>query len=240
VTNTRFARVTTILFDAGNTLAFVDLARVSAVLDECGASTPTTRLERAEAAGRLEMYRRSEADPALRDRDRWDTYVRAIFAAAGLDRHPGAERIRRRLFEVHAAENLWRHVPPGVPATLDRLRARGKRLGVVSNADGRVPDLLAEIGLAHFFETIVDSHLVGVEKPDPRIFALALDRLRVPAADALYVGDFHHVDVVGAERAGLLPVLLDPLGAYRHVECAVIRRLDELEGLLDGADADAR
>jgi len=235
VTNTRFSDITTILFDAGNTLAFVDLDRVAEIFREAGVRETRDALARAEEAGRLEMYRASEANPAMRDRDRWETYVRAIFAAAGLERHPEADRIRDRLFEVHGAENLWRHVPPTVPPVLDRLRALGYRLGVVSNADGRVPDLLADAGLAERFDTIVDSHLVGVEKPDPRIFRIALDRLGEPASAAVYVGDFHHLDVIGAERAGLTPVLLDPLGAYLRADCPVIRDLSELEALLGEA-----
>lgn len=232
MTNTRFSKVTTILFDAGNTLTYVDLTRVAEIFAEAGVVESPAALTRAEAAGREVMYRTSEADPAMKDRDRWEAYVQAIFRAIGVDERPAAAGIRERLFQVHQSENLWRHVPPDVPGVLDRLRTAGYRLGVVSNADGRVPDLLADVGLADRFETIVDSHLVGVEKPDPRIFSIALERMGESAARAVYVGDFHHLDVIGAERAGLLPVLLDPLGVYEQVDCAVIRALGELETLL--------
>ena len=61
---------------------------------------------------------------------------------------------------------------------------------------------------------MIDSQLVGVEKPDPRIFAIALERLGLAPADGLYVGDIYEVDVIGARRAGLDVILLDPMGHH--------------------------
>jgi putative hydrolase of the HAD superfamily len=101
-------------------------------------------------------------------------------------------------------------------------------VGCVSNADGTVGRLLAGAGLAGHLEFIVDSGAVGIEKPDPRIFALALERAGVPPADALYVGDLYPVDVVGARRAGIEPVLLDPLGRYGERDCRTARDVPTL------------
>jgi hypothetical protein len=97
--------------------------------------------------------------------------------------------------------------------------------------DARVPKL-ARVGLAGYFELIVDSHEEGIEKPDPRIFVRTLDRLGVPAAEAAYVGDLYHVDVVGASAAGLSAFLLDPFDLYGGSPVARIRSLGEL--LADG------
>ena len=83
---------------------------------------------------------------------------------------------------------------------LARLRAAGIRLGIVSNSDGRVEQALEAAGLRDYFDVVVDSALVGVEKPDPAIFRAALDALGVAAGEALYVGDLYEVDVLGARR----------------------------------------
>ena len=115
---------------------------------------------------------------------------------------------------------------------LAALRARGYQLGVVSNADGRVPSTLADRGLAEHFATIIDSHLVGVEKPHPRNFQLALEACGATPAQALFVGDIYEIDVVGARNAGLSAVLLDPLGLYDSVDCQRIDRVARLLELL--------
>lgn len=232
--NNRTEPTSTILFDAGNTLAFVDLERVAAVLASRGSSFPKSVLGSVEEAARAAMYRAAEHRADLTDRDRWQLYVDEMLSGLGLPPGEGREQTRTALDAAHRAENLWRRVEPDTPETLDRLRARGFRLGVVSNADGRVRTLLQELGLASRFEVIVDSHDVGVEKPDPRIFEIALAAMRATPAHAVYVGDFPQVDVVGARRAGIRPILLDPLGIAGHVDCPVIARLSELPSLLGG------
>ena len=112
--------------------------------------------------------------------------------------------------------------------TLEALRARGLETAVVSNADGRVASILANLGLVPHLTLIVDSQLEGVEKPDPAIFHLALSRLGVEAVRAAYVGDIYSIDVLGARAAGLTPVLLDATGGYPDVDCATIASIYEL------------
>jgi putative hydrolase of the HAD superfamily len=230
--NTRIGSTSTILFDAGNTLAFLDLDRVERILRGRGLDCESAAIARAEETARAAMYRRAGASPELTDRERWTIYVDTMVSTLGFPGVDSHEGVRAALESAHRRENLWRRVAPGTAETLDRLLARGFRLGVVSNADGRVRGLLAELGLASRFETIVDSHEVGVEKPDPRIFEIALAQLGERAERAVYVGDFPQVDAVGARAAGIRPVLLDPLGIAERADCAVIARLDELEELL--------
>ena len=74
----------------------------------------------------------------------------------------------------------------------------------------------------------MDSHLEGVEKPDPEIFRRALERLRVEAQRAVYVGDIYSIDALGARAAGITPVIVDPTGTYRELDCPVIADLSEL------------
>jgi FMN phosphatase YigB (HAD superfamily) len=79
---------------------------------------------------------------------------------------------------------------------------------------------------------VVDSQLAGVEKPDPRIFAIAHERLGLPAHRSVYVGDIRSVDGAGAHGAGMHFVLVDPFGDYAAPDQLSVRRLDELPALL--------
>lgn len=198
-----------ILFDAGNTLLGLDVERmapaVSAALDLT--ITPET-LRRASPRASLAMEegKSTDAERAVR-------YLRLLFEYAGapMARMPEIETV---LWRLHREKNLWSGVDPSTPAALDRLREAGYALGVVSNSDGRVQQALADVGLGRFFAVVVDSRLVGFEKPDPRIFTPALAALGVTPGESLYVGDLYEVDVVGARRAGMAAVLLDPAGLH--------------------------
>jgi putative hydrolase of the HAD superfamily len=101
------------------------------------------------------------------------------------------------------------------------LAESGVRLGIVSNADGLIGQRLAEMeicqvgpGVGVEIEFVVDSGDVGVMKPDPRIFEVALDLLGLEPGEVWYLGDMPAIDVVGARRAGLRPFLIDPLALH--------------------------
>ena len=109
------------------------------------------------------------------------------------------------------------------------------RRAVVSNSDGRAEEGLAAAGLLEWFELVIDSQLVGFEKPDPRIFHAALERMGLAPAEALYVGDIYEVDVVGARGAGLDVILLDPLGNHTGRDVLTAPGIAEVaEMILDG------
>ena len=125
---------------------------------------------------------------------------------------------------------LWSMVMPGVPEALERLHSMGLQLVVVSNADGTVDALFQEIGLRHLFDHIVDSGVVGFEKPDPRIFRHALSKSGAAPEATLHVGDVYDVDVTGAWSAGLHALLLDPFDDWTGMDC---ERLPDLTALAD-------
>ena len=103
------------------------------------------------------------------------------------------------LWDEQPTSNLWRAPITPMVALARELAASGARLGVVSNSEGRLAELLGEIGIADLFGVIVDSGRAGVEKPDPRIFALALAALDVPAdAQPIHIGDLWLADIQGA------------------------------------------
>jgi putative hydrolase of the HAD superfamily len=105
------------------------------------------------------------------------------------------------------------------------VRQAGLVAGVISNSNGSVRAILEETGLAAHLDFIIDSSLVGVEKPDPRIFHLGLREAGVAAAEAVYIGDLYSVDVLGARAAGLDGILLDPGGFWAPRDCRLGRDL---------------
>ena len=112
------------------------------------------------------------------------------------------------------------------PPALAALSDRGLRLVVVSNANGRLKHLFDRVDLTKWFDHVLDSHEWGVEKPDPRLFQLALEQSRADASRTVHVGDLYHVDVMGARRAGLREgVLFDMAGLYDDVDCPRVTSL---------------
>ncbi|HVR09386.1 MAG TPA: HAD-IA family hydrolase [Thermoanaerobaculia bacterium] len=111
------------------------------------------------------------------------------------------------LFHRFGSGGAW-EVYPEVPEVLDALRDRGLRLGVISNWDTRLPELLRQLDLARRFDVLVYSSAVGVEKPDSRIYRRALRELGVEPRAALHVGDSRLEDLEGAIAAGMRALLL--------------------------------
>jgi putative hydrolase of the HAD superfamily len=125
---------------------------------------------------------------------------------------------------------LWDEPAPGAIACLTRLRDAGVRVGVVSNSDGRIGDALSRAGLAPLIDCVVDSGVVGVEKPDPAIFAHALASLGLDAGNTWFLGDTVRYDAVGAEAAGLVAWVVDHGGTH---SVAYPRRVTSLRAFAD-------
>lgn len=207
------ARVEAVLFDAGNTLIYVDPVRMAQILTAAGARTDPSRVAAAERAARRILHEAIEDGQKGTEPELWRRYFAEIFRGCGTP--PEAlDTAGRLLRETHAGSHLWTHVAEGTHEALRAMAGAGYRLGVISNADGRVEGVLKEVGLRDHFEFVVDSEVVGVEKPDPEIFFEGCRRLGLPPEACLYVGDLYPVDYVGATAAGLQAVLLDPLGLH--------------------------
>lgn len=217
-----------VLFDAGGTLIHLDGERAS---HAARIAYDAAAFRRAHAAALGEVRRWVLANPQSKDAERLPLFLGTILARLGV-----ADSERRRAVAAIAAEhgraNLWSRAAEDAPETLAALRARGYRLAVVSNADGRVRALLETAGLAEYFEFIVDSSEVGVEKPDPRIFHAATGRLDLPPAACAYVGDIYEIDVLGARAAGLEAILIG--GGEAPEDVPRVTGLTELLDLLRG------
>ncbi len=131
--------------------------------------------------------------------------------------HLGGRRPSRfaaaELYDRFGQAAAW-EVYPEVPNVLSRLRGRRVRLAVVANWDERLPLLLARLGLAEYFESVITSQGTGVEKPHPLIFQTALRVLELEPAEVLHLGDRPFEDVEGSEAVGMAAGLIDrPHGA---------------------------
>jgi putative hydrolase of the HAD superfamily len=224
-------RLRAILFDAGNTLVFLDYARLA---EGVGAAVglPLTAEELARhgpaAARAMEQARGN-------DRERATAYLEALFLLSGVPPE-SLGQVRVCLGRMHSERHLWSLVAERSAESLSRLREAGLKLGVVSNSDGRVEQALEAAGLREYFDVVVDSALVGVEKPDPRIFHAALNALAVAPEEALYVGDLYEIDILGARAAGLQAVLLARPEHVTQPDCRVTSSIPDLvDDLLSGA-----
>ena len=227
-------RVETVLLDAGGVLLDLDygyLGRlIAARRDPKLPPLDSEALARLEAVARREIHRQVAAGGRVSEA--WRDYFHVILGHADVPRAE-QEGMIDALWQAHQRFGLWTRPIDGAPDVVAALKQRGLRLGVVSNAEGRVERDLDEAGYRGLFGTVVDSHVVGFEKPDPEIFRIALARLGADPATTIHVGDVPAVDVEGARAAGVLPVLLDRHELYPDERSLRIRSLRELPALLD-------
>jgi putative hydrolase of the HAD superfamily len=219
--------VKALLFDFGGTLAFLDYELLAREFSRPGRELDALALEYAEYQGRAVLDRFMMGERRGDVNDGYQQFFRGWMRAAGI---PDQEMLEyaTRFQEIHRERTLWRVVRPGTCEALERLKSQGLKLAVVSNADGNVERNAKDFGLAPFFDTIVDSHLVGVAKPDPRIFRIALQRLGVSPEEACYAGDIYSIDMVGARAAGIEAALIDQHDRYHWVEHRKIRHVGQL------------
>ncbi len=230
---TRPARIETVLLDAGGVLLDLDYAYLRRLLEARRFDASEEALSRAEALARTEVDRRVR--DGGRSAEAWRDYFRVLFNRAGA---PPVilEELIDSLWEAHQRVGLWTVPVPGAVETVAKLASGGRyRLGVVSNAEGRVERDLISAGFAGMFGAVVDSHVVGVEKPDPAIFRIALERLEARPESAVYLGDVPAIDVAGAVAAGIMPLLLDRHDLYPGVGVPRLRTIEALPDWLQNA-----
>ena len=219
-----------VIFDAGGTLVRLDFEWMATALAQSGVRADAAALRRAEVDGRR-RYDRSGAEPGdggpLGGRGDIRAYFGGMLMAAGVPAHH-IEPTLTRFLAHEAASGLWSRPMEGARDAVDAIGRMGLRRAVVSNSDGRAERHLESAGVRDGIEFVVDSHRVQVEKPDPRIFRIALERLGTAAERALYVGDIRSVDEAGARAAGMHFVLIDPSGRYADAGTPHIASIAEL------------
>lgn len=210
--------------DAGNTVIFLDHARLAELARPHGFELSVAELivregeakQLAETGGLVDLDWPGKSSPGAAS---WSRMVGTVFARAGV---PPASLVPlvEDAWRSHVNYNLWSVVPPGLGVALEGFRATGGKVAIVSNSEGMLASLFARLGIASHFDLVADSGLLGVEKPDPRIFQHVLGALGVAAEAALHLGDVFATDVLGARAAGVRTALIDPFGHYtgRHLD----------------------
>jgi len=225
--------IETVFLDAGGVLCHPSWTRVADALVRHGAAVTAAALAAAEQKATRDIDDATVVG-TTDDRARGWLYFNLVLQHAGVEQNEGTDAALAELREYHRVDNLWEHVEADVAPALAALRGRGLRLVVVSNANGRLRHLFDRVDLTKWFDHVLDSHEWGVEKPDPRLFQLALEQSRADAANTVHVGDLYHVDVMGARAAGLREgILFDMAGLYSEVDCP---RVSSLAALVEWID----
>jgi HAD superfamily hydrolase (TIGR01509 family) len=219
--------IQTVFLDAGGVLVWPNWSRVTDALGRHGVHVPAAALAAAEPRAKKRLDT-GETIQATNDQQRGWTYFNLVLEEANIPLSDATAAGLSELNAYHQQSNLWESAPDEVRPALASLRARGLRLVVVSNANGRLHHLLERIGLLDAFDHVFDSHHEGIEKPDPRYFQIALARSGAAADSTIHVGDLYHVDVVGARAAGITPVLFDVADLYPDADCRRVRSLTQL------------
>jgi HAD superfamily hydrolase (TIGR01509 family) len=212
-----------IFFDVGNTLLFPDRHHILAPLHQRKLSSSLDHWHAIARKTKREFDNILEHDGKA-DHSFWYLFYSHLLA----DLEVRDDALRDTLVSATRVSANWCDILPG---TRESLLLLGQRypLAVISNADGKIADVLESCGIADCFRTITDSGLVGYEKPHPAIFETALRDIGVAPEQSLYVGDMYSVDYVGATRAGMQAILFDVPGAYRDSGLPRVESLEELE-----------
>lgn len=215
-----------LFFDVGNTLLFPNRKKMLRSLHDRQVFPSEELLQSIERETKQQFDALVESHSAV-DHGFWRMFYSRLLNELGLpDESTCADLVAR----TQTSSN-WCDIRPGTREALQRL-AKRYRLAVISNADGKIADILAHCGIADCFETITDSGIVGKEKPHPAIFEAALHSMRVKAEQSLYTGDVYCVDYLGSTSVGMQCVLFDIPGAYTEKGLHRVDSLDGLEALL--------
>jgi putative hydrolase of the HAD superfamily len=227
-----WTRIDAVCIDLGGVVYLPDHERMLAALARLGVAAEPAALDRAHYAGV------AATTDFTSDHSVWHAYNLAYARVHGVpDEH--LDHARVILLEEFERGDVWTREIDGVRDALHALAALGVQLAVVSNADGTVEQQLRDEGIGQVgpgpgvpFAAVLDSRVVGLAKPDPAIFRLALDAMGVAPEHTLHIGDTPAADVEGARAAGIHPVLVDPFDHHPDIACVRVRSLAELVTLL--------
>jgi putative hydrolase of the HAD superfamily len=191
-----------VTFDAGQTVVDLDLAFLARRLAERHVTVSTAALAAAVGPAWAHYDRMAIAGHG----QLWHALMSELLRGAGI---ADADGLARWLWTEQPRANLWRTPIPGMVELARELAADGVHVGVISNSEGHIAELFAEIGIADAFAAIIDSGVVGIDKPDRRIFDLALAQLG-GGEPRVHIGDSWNADVIGALGAGWRPVWFGP------------------------------
>jgi HAD superfamily hydrolase (TIGR01549 family) len=185
--------VRAVSFDFGQTLGELDYGFLQRRLAERHvAFDPRRAREASRDAWHAYGVKKNDGHAAA-----WRTMIELILLGGGVDGSAAGE-LGAWLWDEQPKQNLWRSPIAGMIELVRELRRAAVPVGIISNSEGHLAELVAELGWSNDFDVVVDSGRLGIDKPDPRIFLHACSELRVPATALLHVGDAWEADVKGA------------------------------------------
>jgi putative hydrolase of the HAD superfamily len=211
-----------VFFDVGNTLLFPNRQIIHAPLHERKVVPSQQQLHSVERRAKKEFDALQQSGTA--DHGFWYLFYTHLLEELGIP----DDALRDTLVTATRNSANWGEMRPGTREALQRIGQR-YRIGVISNADGKIAALLEQKKIADCFLTITDSGLIGYEKPHPAIFEAALREMKAAPGESLYVGDVYSVDYLGATGIGMEAILFDVSGAYRETGLPRVESLGELE-----------
>jgi FMN phosphatase YigB (HAD superfamily) len=210
LTSSRRARAVT--FDFGQTLAELDHDFLAQRARDFGAELDPV----AARAATVSAWSAYGAAKALGHARAWQAMMLELLRGGSVRPSHGpaapdfAANIAQALWAAQPSKNLWRKPIPGMFELVEELVRHAVPVGIISNSEGRLAELVAELGKAALFRVVVDSGRVGIDKPDRRIFEHTAELLCVPLADIVHVGDAWEADVMGACAAGAHAIWFAP------------------------------
>lgn len=226
-----------VFFDAGETLvrphpSFPQL--LSSVAAEFGysfSSEEASEVQERLAPHLVELAHETGIEkPSLDPEDSvrfWTHLYRRLLAELGIE----DEALVTKMYTIFSSPSSYKLFDDVLPA-LQAVSDAGYRLGLISNFDEWLEEMLVELEVGHLFEVSVISGMVGVEKPDPKIYEIALEQAGVEAERAVHIGDSPLTDVEPSRAVGITPVLLDRYNRYPDPGVARVTSLAELPPLL--------
>jgi FMN phosphatase YigB (HAD superfamily) len=213
-----FSNVELLCLDAGNTVIFLDHERLATLSAQPGFTPSRASLVEAEGRAKIRAERGTLVHACVSARPEktiqsWAKMVATILVEGGLQESRAQETVDT-LWPHHVSRNLWSLVAQGLPESLRAFRKSGRRIALVSNSEGMLESLFTELAIRDCFDVLLDSGILGIEKPDPRIFEMALTQGHASKDNALHLGDVYATDILGAQAAGIACALLDPFGHY--------------------------
>ena len=225
-----------IFFDAGNTLIHMDYDAIAAALAREGVGAAAGDVQRAEWRARVRLDASFHPSASTEHPSTGERYLALVLDELGVRSAATIAALAAWRRTYNLPKGLWTVAEPDAEAALALARRSGLATAVISNSNGTIADILEALGLASHLDFVIDSSRVGVEKPDPRIFHIALERAHLRPEQAAYIGDLYSIDVLGARAAGLPAVLMDPGDCWPTPDCPTARTvLDAVQLLLDGA-----
>lgn len=166
------------------------------------------------------------------EREFWKNYAGRYLEALGANQQDATElgpKLAHRMDTEFAPQSIVR---PEDLKTLQQLRAEGYQIGLISNRSNPCQQECEDLGLLPHLDFAYVAAEVNTWKPDPAIFERAFAITQSQPEDILYIGDNYYADIIAARRAGLYPILVDPLNVFPEADCTTIDAVSDLPAML--------